>query len=214
MGFGLMFIGFFLAYMGAITPIAAFTYVLGVAILLYSLKSLIVENKLFLSSAISYLVLFLVSLAVMALYIFGKDELFIYSLLVSAQTVLLDISAALLLMGICIISKSVELTKLQTNSIVCFGMVCFHIFLTVLGWIANGSFAFSRIGLVAFIVFCLYVIFSLVVIFNSYMRICYEEDVNMEKESGGFGPFDTLNKLFNKVLKKNKDDLDTKGGKK
>ena len=210
MGFGLMFVGFFVAYAGYITPLATFMLVLGAAILIYSLKSLVLENKLFVASAIAYVVLFVVSTVVMGLSVFGKADTIVYKLLVSAQAIILDAGVALLMLAIGAIAKNVDLTKLRTNSIVAFGMICLHGLLTVIGTFVKSAFAISRIGLVSFILFCMYVVFCHVIIFNSYMWICYEDDKNMERESGGFAPFDFLNKMLNKALKKDKD-FDDKG---
>ena len=53
MGFGLLFIGYFFTFVGALAlPISAYTYVLGAGIILFSLKKLILENKMFVASAI------------------------------------------------------------------------------------------------------------------------------------------------------------------
>ena len=47
MGFGIMFLGFFFLYIGAITPLNVFTAIIGSAIILLSLKELVYQNKLF-----------------------------------------------------------------------------------------------------------------------------------------------------------------------
>ena len=48
MGFGLLFIGYFFTFIGALAlPISQYTYVIGTGIILYSLKKLILENKMF-----------------------------------------------------------------------------------------------------------------------------------------------------------------------
>ena len=46
-------------------------------------------------------------------------------------------------------------------------------------------------------------LFALVIIFNCYMRICYEDDKDMQKEGTGFKALDFLNKSLNRVSKKN-----------
>ena len=53
MGFGLLFIGYIFTFIGALAlPISQYTYVIGTGIILYSLKKLILENKMFVASAI------------------------------------------------------------------------------------------------------------------------------------------------------------------
>ena len=51
-------------------------------------------------------------------------------------------------------------------------------------------------------------VLGLVIIFNSYMRICYEGDEKMQKTTTGNPLFDKLNDLSNKAFSRNR------GGKK
>ena len=50
----------------------------------------------------------------------------------------------------------------------------------------------------------IYVIFTLITVFNCYASICYEGDEDMEK-STGIKPLDFLNKVLDKAMNKNKD---------
>ena len=53
MGFGLMFIGYIIAFAGSVVPqISALTFILGSGIILLSLKKLIYENKLFIEALV------------------------------------------------------------------------------------------------------------------------------------------------------------------
>ena len=52
----------------------------------------------------------------------------------------------------------------------------------------------------------MYSIFMLVILFNCYAKICYEDDKYMDKETSGVPVFDFLNRLFNKATNKNKKD--------
>ena len=74
MGFGLLFIGYFFTFLGAITPLSTYCYVVGTGIIIYSLKNLILENKLFVVTLITSIVLEVVSITKMMLDVFGYAD--------------------------------------------------------------------------------------------------------------------------------------------
>ena len=71
MGFGLLVIGYILVFCGAFAPqIAMFSYILGSGVILFSLRKLILENKLFIASAIACFLLEIVSIISVAIQLF------------------------------------------------------------------------------------------------------------------------------------------------
>lgn len=208
MGFGVLFIAYFITYFGALTgitdwPISIFTYVVGAALMIYSLRKLIYENKLFLLSMISTGMLELVSVVVLILT-FAASNTMILKAMVIAQLVIAFINHALLLGAILKISKDVAVTKIQARAVV-------NLFVTIIAGILMllGAFLpepanmrFFMVGVVACLIF---IVFTLATIFRCYANICYEGDEHMQKETTGVATFDFLNKLLNKVINKNKD---------
>lgn len=210
MGFGILIIGFFIAYVGAITPFVSFTFVLGSGIIVYSLVNLSTENQFFFGSIVGYTVELVISLVVMIMYLFGKGSGDFYSALVGIQTYLSHALALLLMLGIASISAKVELKHLQARAIINGAFVVLTLIFTALLDIVTGSFAISRLGVIYVICQIIYTFFGLFVIFNAYMRICYEDDKDMEGTSGGFAPFDVLNRFFDRATKRNNNKKDKK----
>ena len=204
MGFGLLFFACFLTYFGALTPIGIFTYMLGAAIMLYALYKLSGLNKAFLISAVADAVLLLISLAIVVMFVFGIDSNDIYTVLVNAQNFLASAVLLLMLISVYLISKEVGLKKLQGWCIVNGIFLIAYVICDVLSMLIVGPVATPRFGLVCTIIQVLYTSFMLIILFNCYAKICYEDDRNMEKSSSGVPVFDFLNKLFNKATDKNK----------
>ncbi|MBR2024428.1 MAG: hypothetical protein IKA02_01320 [Clostridia bacterium] len=214
MGFGLLFIGYFFTFIGALAlPISQYTYVIGTGIILYSLKKLILENKMFVASAIFACLFEIFSIVVLFLNLFqpqnGSNSLFS-----SIQMVLSIVLNALLLLSIFIISKEVGATKIQSKSIVNLVVTAIAFVLITLSIILPDTNAQARCFLVGYIAMIVYTVFTLICIFNCYASICYEGDENMEKETGN-KPLDFLNKILNKAMNKNKNNhFKDKSGKK
>lgn len=203
MGFGILFFGCFLTYFGAITPIGTFTYMLGSAIILYALYKLSSLNKMFFASAIASAVFLLLSLVIVVMFIFGFDNNVAYNVLVYVQNFF---SPALLICihaAVYLVSKEVGLNKLQGWSVVNSAFVLVYVVCDVLSIVITGPVATPRLGLVCTLCQVLYSVFMLVILFNCYAKICYEDDRYMDNSSTGMPVFDFLNRLFNKATDKN-----------
>ena len=174
MGFGILFLGFFLVYAGSFTPLAVFTYVLGSGVILYSLKKLIFENKMFLCSAILASLLEFISIAYVILYVFGLGGSKAFIILGNVQSIFATVLAASLSIAVLIISRSVSLTKIQAKATVNIVLIAFYLICTVvLSFLKSGD-AFQRLGLAALILRILYVAFSLFIIFNCSFNITHK----------------------------------------
>jgi hypothetical protein len=201
MGFGIMFLGFFFLYIGAITPLNVFTAIIGSAIILLSLKELIYQNKLFMASAIGAVLLVIVSVGCVFVDLLGNKGSIIYDAFFYAEQIIAALLGALLMLAIYVIAKSVELTKIQTKCIITLifmGIyaVCLALYNTVF---TENEFALSRLYVVIVISQILYSVLGLVTVFNSYMRICYADDKDMTKKAGN-GPMDFLNDKLNTAM--------------
>ena len=212
MGFGILFFGFLITYLGAITPLYVFTYTIGAIIILYSLKNLIAENKAFLTAVIITVALELVSVAELVFFALDKQGK-AYSILGTIQTYMSIVLAFVLLLAIYKIAKSVGLIKIQSKVIVNFFFVGIGIVFSILASVLSDKSYANYIALVAIFAQLLYVVFSLVIIFNFYVIICYAGDEDMSNQNTGFTFLNTLNSKLNSALDKNKD-LNNKGRKK
>ena len=209
MGFGLLFIGFFIAYLGSLSGvISAFTYALGAAIILFALRKLLYEGKLFIVSAALCVLLEISALVGIGIQVFSDTfmpnavptyltELFAYAFVI------------VLMLAIAFLAREVELGRLKIMAFVNAGIIPVCILLFVLTEVVKNSAVLPWISLAYVLIKLGTVVFSLVIIFGAYMRICYEGDEKMQEEKTGFAPFDKLNELSNKAFSSKH-----KGGKK
>lgn len=206
MGFGLLFIGYFITYLGAISaialPIAPFTYVVGTGIIICSLRKLIYQNKLFLASIISAVALEIASISVLVLN-FIMSASHVYKILTIIQISLAFLTHLLLLLAMLIISKELKITKIQSRIIVNLVVSAIALIFLIISIILSAPLnqRYFLIGITACVIF---ILFTLGAIFRCYANICYEGDENMQNETG-FAPFDFLNRILNKAMNKNKD---------
>ena len=203
MGFGLLFIGYFFMYIGAITPLSAYTYVVGAGIIIYSLKNLILENNMFKVSLISTILMEAISIIKIMIMLFGNVNGSFYNAINLTQGILAPIISILLVISIFIISKEVGLVKVQAKSIVDLIILGIYMISAIVFSVVNSDFAKERLFVINIITLLICTVFTLIIIFNCYAGICYEGDENMEKETGN-SFFDSLNRILDKARNKNK----------
>lgn len=200
MGFGIMFLGFFFLYIGAITPLNVFTAIIGSAIILLSLKELVYQNKLFMASAISAVLLVIVSVGCVFVDLLGDKGGLTYDIFFYAEQIIAAILGALLMLAIYVIAKSVDLPKIQTKCVITLiFMMIFAVCAVLSNVFKSNEFAFNRLSVVSMVSQILYSVLGLVTVFNSYMRICYADDKDMSKKAGN-GPMDFLNDKLNTAM--------------
>ena len=204
MGFGILFIGYFFTFIGALAiPISKFTYVLGAGIILYSLKKLISENKMFLTSAILTGALEILSITILILEFFAPSSE-VKSTLASIQMVSFSLLNLFLLSSIFIIARQVGALKIQSKAVVNLVISLISFVLLSISVFAIGTSFGARCFYVSYFASIIYSVFSLIIIFNCYASICYEGDENMENQSTGVKTLDFLNRALNKAMNKNK----------
>ena len=211
MGFGLLFIGYFITYLGAFVPqISTFTYILGAGVILFSLRKLIYENKLFIASASVALLLEISSIISLGIQIFsGNDANLVATILLYVAHASAFALNVLLMLSIMLLAKEVELKHLVRMTLVNTAFVAIGAVLFIPCEIVTNKDVLFGLSVALTAVKIIYSVFSLVIIFNSYMRICYEGDEKMQKSTTGVPILDSLNKLTDKIFSKK-----GKGGKK
>ena len=203
MGFGILFFACFLTYFGELTPLASYTFVIGSALILYALYKLYDQNKFFLLSAIGAFLLLLVSIITVIMSAFGINNM-LYRIMVNVQTYTSAALVFLMLIAIYLLAKEVELRKIQGWCIVDGIFVFIYLVCDLSSMMIKSNAVFVRLGVVCLVAQILYTVLLLVILFNCYARICYEDDKDMKKETTGMPVFDFLNKIFNKATNKNK----------
>lgn len=214
MGFGVLFFACFLTYFGALTPIGTFTFVLGAGMMLFALYKLSELNKMFFASAIGAAVFLLVSMTVVVMSMFGMQFNTFYKVMELLQNYLSSALLLAIMASVFLIAKEVGLKKVQGWTIVNSFFILIYVVCDILSIFIVGDVATPRLGLVCIISQLLFSSFMLVILFNCYAKICYEDDRSMEKSATGMPVFDFLNKAFDKATDKNrKNKPKNKGGK-
>ena len=206
MGFGLMFVGYFIAFLGTfLAEISVFTYILGVGIIILSLRKLIFENKLFLISSIVAILLELSSISVAIMGFSGVDtNSAIYLIFGQAYQWSSHLLNIMLMLSIFVIAKEVDVLKIKVISLINTGIIGLCVGFIIASLLVSDEFAKQRLAFIIMLLQVVIVVLGLITIFNCYMRICYEDDKNMEKETGN-PVIDFLNRqLDNPFNRKNK----------
>ena len=208
MGFGLLIIGYIITYLGSfVAQISAFTNILGVGIILFSLRKLVFENKFFIASAFLAFLAEITGIISLGIQLFSANErsvaAVIFAYVAEISIILLNV---LIMLGIFFLAKSVSLPKIMYMSIFSVGISGFNIVFYVLCETVKSQYALERLVIVYMILQVVVVILSLLAVFNSYVRICYEGDEKMQKEGSGNKFLDTLNNMFDKAFSKDKID--------
>ena len=195
MGFGLLFLGYFVAFLGSfLAELSVFTFILGAGIILFSLKNLVFENKMFIVSAVLAFILEISAILVAALGFMFVPETDVLYIIVSQvyKWVVYALNASLMI-AIFIIAKDVDVLKIKVKSIINLIFIAIGVIVSIAHEFVTDQFAQERLSIVSAGAQILFVILGLMTIFNCYMKICYEDDQNMQKKSSGIPFFDFLN---------------------
>ena len=205
MGFGLMIIGYIIAYGGSmVSQISALTYILGSGIIIFSLRKLIYENKLFIASILFAFLLEVSSIISLGIQLFYMPTLVsdIFGYVATGSSYMLGI---FLMLGILMLSKEAEAKNVEILSLISTILVGTTTVFYVLCQTVTADYTLERLYVIHFVLNLTTVILSTVTIFNAYARICYEGDENMQRETSGIPLFDALNKLFEKAFTRKND---------
>ena len=199
MGFGLLFIGYFLTYLTSVSYAGYLIRFVGYSVMLYSFTKLYKYNKSFLLPLYSSIAL----LVVTALDIYANVGEFLYNSLIidsfslpqnfaltlaTVDDALVFVFHALLLFAIRNIAKETELPTLAYAAARNFAVICVY---EVMCLIAFLPFDFvdgykMAFGLPMYLLYFGWIILNLVLIFSCYAKICDENDVDMPLKKSKF----------------------------
>ena len=211
-----MIIGCIITVFGAFTSLSAFTYVVGVAIVLYSLKELIYQDKSFIFAMVVSSLTLISSFVYMILFVLSERpdliRLFLYITTIGSL-----VFFSLILIGIFSLARRVDLPFIEKTSILVLVIGVIYLVSFVLHRIvfAENESVSKVMNVISLTAQIMYSVLLVVVVFNSYMRICYEDDKDMEKKGSGFLSFlnDKLNRVMTPKEKREPNDKNKKGDK-
>ena len=225
MGFGLLFLGYLITFVGAMTPVYAFTQVFGVLLMVYALSKLSIHNRWFKITLCAGLLYVLQSFYTLLVYVMGWGTDSVHGLTVQySNAILVFTFHALLLVSIRRIAMDTELPKLKIRAVSNMITTAVYCVLTVLprfGWISNETVV-QYVALASVLLGVLWLILNASLIFSCYMWICFEGEENMEKSPINIPFLNTINDAMNRGIdkmaqrraEKDRDYINTKNRKK
>ena len=195
MGFGLLFIGYFVATLMTINKFGAYIRVLGYALVAFSAGKLNKYNRTFAYLGVASMLMIAVSLL---LALSDILSLFAVSSTLSGESFVsvmgyVEMFASLVFNAVmlyCIRSIAIEtdVQKISVGAVRNFVFICIYYVLTLIGML---PFDFAKEYTVYFsapvlILYFVWIILNLVLIFSCYSRICDENDVDMARKPSRF----------------------------
>ncbi|MBE6535165.1 MAG: hypothetical protein E7677_00880 [Ruminococcaceae bacterium] len=195
MGFGLLFIGYFVATLMSINMVGPFIRIIGYGIVFIASSKLNGYNRHFrlLQIAAAFMVALSILLSISTVTDFLYSELIIsknifgepYQTVIGhVETVMSFIFASVMLYAIRSIATETEDLKISANAIRNFVFMCIYVLLYVVTCL---PFAYTKyFGMPTLLIQFAYVVLNLILIFTCYTRICDESDVEMNRKPSRF----------------------------
>lgn len=207
MGFGILFLGYLITYIGSLTPIYAYLQVVGVLIMLYALTRLFRHNKNFSITFYIGLLYFAQSVMTLVFSFFNPDEnSVLYQIEKYSSAGIVLIFHLFLLLAIRDIAVSTSLPKLRSRAIrnLIMSFVYYGLTLLLPMGLITDQILLQYASLTAVILGFLWLIFNAALIFSCYMWICLEGEENMERSPINIPFINAANDFMNQGLDKMK----------
>jgi len=195
MGFGLLFIGYFVATLMTINKFGAYIRVIGYAIVAFSASKLNKYNRTFTYLSFSAILMIAVSLLLALsdiMTLFSINSVFVGNSFISimgyVEMFFSLIFNAVMLYCIRSIAIETDVSKIAVGAIRNLIFICIYYVLTLIGML---PFDFAKEYSVYFsapvlILYFVWIILNLVLIFSCYSRICDENDIDMVRKPSRF----------------------------
>ena len=211
MGFGLLFIGYFIASLLSINVVGALIAMIGYGIIFWASSKLNKYNTSFvfvqIGSAVMMLFWLVMSASMLSEYL--ANELIISkdifgdtfdSIMGHTEMALFFVFNTAMLYSIRNIACDTEDTKIAVNSIrnfvfICIGLLAYVIYFIV-AEVSSSQIAFVILNGTALIIRFVCIVFNLILIFSCYMRLCDENDVDMNRKPSRFAFINTMRQRF------------------
>ena len=211
MGFGLLFIGYFIAALMSINVVGSLIAMIGYCIIFLASGKLSKYNNSFNLVRIGavVMVLFWLVMSASTLSEFLANELMIPkdifgptfdSVMGHSEMALFFIFNSAVLYSIRSIANDTEDTKIAISSVrnfifICVGLLAYVIYFVVVGF-SSSQLALAILNGTAIIIRFVCIVFNLILIFSCYMRICDENDVDMNRKPSRFAFINTMRQRF------------------
>lgn len=199
MGFGWLFIGYFIATLMSINIAGAFIRIVGYGVIFFAASKLNKYNRTFTYLQIATVIMLGVSLLLAASDICGflYDEMFIKNNIftesfkramgIVEMCVSLVFNGALLY-SIRAIAIETEVDKIAVNSVRNFIFICLYFVLNIISYLPfNFVKEYSAVfSLPVLLLYFVWIVLNLILIYSCYARICDENDTEMIRKPSRF----------------------------
>lgn len=199
MGFGLLFIGYFVATFMTLNSFGVFIRVLGYAVILVSALRLRQYHRAFSFMGLGTLLMLVFSIV---LAVSEASELFYQMLWINKplfptgaevvfgyiEQIVFFVFQALMLYSLRAIAKETEIPKIANNAVRNFVFICLYytVYLVRLLPVASIRACAAELTWIAWVVYLACQILNVILIGSCYMRICDESDLEMERKPSRF----------------------------
>ena len=199
MGFGILFIGYFMATLMSINTIGSVMRLLGYALVLVATRKLSKYHRAFDAVSLATALMMAVSLL---LVVYDASSFLYEMLIIDAQLLppafrtvvgyvemaLTFVFSAVLLWAIRLIAIQTQVQKIAVGAVRNFVFICIYYVLSLIGML---PFPFAQtyasvVGAPVLILYFVWIVLNLVLIYTCYARICDEDDVDMEQKPSRF----------------------------
>ena len=205
MGFGILFLGYLITYIGSMTPVYAFTQLFGVLVMLYALSKLARHNKFFASTLGVAGLYFAQSVYTLVGYFSAWEQgSTLYQIEKYSSAIVVFVFHLCLLLAIREIAIFTSLPKLQSRAIrnmIATAIYCILTVLLHLGVFPEGP-TLQYASLASLLLGFLWLILNAALIFSCYMWICLEGEENMDKSPLNIPFLNTINDAMNRSVEK------------
>ncbi len=215
MGFGMLFVGYILTFLFVLTPFGYFFKLLGTALMAYSFTKLTEYNKSFKYAFFAAIPLFLIALVstginLAAMLIAGFVPNSVLLTVVSCSEAIFNlVFHVILLSAVADIAKETGVTKIRTaayRNMIIYGLYFVLQLAILLPFISQNEMAEKIINLSGNIVWISWVVLIGIMLFSCYMRICDENDTEMNAKPSRFAFINKFRAEFERKETKARED--------
>ena len=211
MGFGLLFIGYFVASLMTLNPVGALFRLIGYGMILISVLKLRKYHRAFEWSIIATILMILVS----GVMLFADTMELLHGAMLTSATPISAIGRnvigyveqgcsliflAFLLYAIRKIALETEVQKIVVSSVRNFVFVCLYYFICVIGYLPFESVrnCSAELRIISLLLYFAVILLNLLLIWKCYANICDESDVEMNRKPSRFAWINRFREEFDR----------------
>ena len=196
MGFGLLFIGYFVSTLMTLNPVGSLFRFLGYAVILLSVLKLRKYHRAFDFSIFTTILMMIVSCGLIVSSFTGDGQ----TLIAYIEQGCSLLFHAFLLYAVFQISKETGVKKLSDASVRNFVFICFYNLVSLLDYLPIPAFdtVQGEMKIISIILYFSYMLLNLLLFGQCYANICDEKDAEMNRKASRFAWVNSFREEFDR----------------